>query len=110
MIDTGLHELGNRVFCQIRHQDAGRGVQIILRVATNKLFLLGKGHVALNDAWTHSSLGNIWLGSMLSELRWSAAVAYGEQGAIDRLTIARHPLLLQRFIFHAVKQRVRTLS
>ena len=50
-------------------------MQITLRVTTNQLFILGKGHVAFNDSSAHASGGLIGLLGMFRELQRSAAMA-----------------------------------
>ena len=54
--------------CQRGFQDIGRGMKVVLCVTADQLLVLGKGHVALDDARAHASSRLVRLFCVFGEL------------------------------------------
>ena len=91
-----------------RHQDVGGGVQIVLRVPADELFVLGEGDVTLEDARTHSGARLIGLARVLGELQRGATMADREIALLEGTGGALLQLTLEAAVFHLVDEEERT--
>ncbi len=103
-VSGGSREGRHACIGQRGREDIRRGVQIVLRMTADQFQILGKGHIAFQDACAHARGGDIGFHRMLGKLHRRTTVPDREQRLAACLTFTGQQFLFQRSVFHAVNQ------